>query len=226
MKKKSNIYLPDISVCKLNLLRGLEENEYIDKWPLHLKYSKTEYDRITYKLNFIIEFIASVYTIGLKCHPLIYKVCFACFPNRVTIALLCTFVPVKSKLQHPPRAYPKEFDLEGRNLTNVFFPGKGSLITTHRGWGIWSLASISCYESRWYWRGLIITGETAETNFDEFKGKNYGFVTDWLKTEALHKLCTVLLLKVINENRFLYNYETINQSSKENRNTNFNCTRS
>ena len=51
MKKKSNIYLPDISVCKLNLLRGLEENEYIDKWPLHLKYSKTEYDRLTYKLN-------------------------------------------------------------------------------------------------------------------------------------------------------------------------------
>ena len=126
----------------------------------------------------------------------------------------------------PPRTYPKEFDLEGRNLPNVFFPGKESLITTHRGWGIWSLASISCYESRWYWRGLIITGETAETNFDEFKGKNYGFVADWLKTEALPKLCTVLLLKVINENRFLYNYETINQSSKENRNTNFNCTRS
>ena len=26
----------------------------------------------------------------------------------------------------------------------------GNLITTHKGWGIWSLASMSCYESRWF----------------------------------------------------------------------------
>ena len=39
--KKSKIYLPDISVCKTSL-RGLEENEYIDKFKTHLKYSKTD----------------------------------------------------------------------------------------------------------------------------------------------------------------------------------------
>ena len=82
------MYLPDILVCKTNLLWGLEENEYIHKCPLHLKYSITEYyDRLTYKLNLTIEFIVCVFTIGLKCHHLIYKVCFACFSNRVTIAL-------------------------------------------------------------------------------------------------------------------------------------------
>ena len=37
-------------------------------------------------------------------------------------------------------------------------------------------------------RGLITT---AETNFDEFKGKDYVFVTDWLKTKGLHKLWLV-----------------------------------
>ena len=37
-----------------------------------------------------------------------------------------------------------------RSLTS--FPARegGNLITTHRGWGIWSLASISCYESHWF----------------------------------------------------------------------------
>ena len=34
--------------------------------------------------------------------------------------------------------------------------------------------------------------ETAETNFDEFKRKDCLFVADWLKTEDLHKLCSVL----------------------------------
>ena len=33
--------------------------------------------------------------------------------------------------------------------------------------------------------------ETAKTNFDEFKGKDYVFVADWLKTKGLHKLCSV-----------------------------------
>ena len=28
---------------------------------------------------------------------------------------------------------------------NSVFPGAGHLITTHRGWGIWSLATMSCY---------------------------------------------------------------------------------
>ena len=33
--------------------------------------------------------------------------------------------------------------------------------------------------------------ETSETNFEEFKGKYRVFVTDWLKTKGLHKLCSV-----------------------------------
>ena len=32
-----------------------------------------------------------------------------------------------------------------------------------------------------------------ETKFDEFKGKDYGFEADWLKTKGLHKHCSVLL---------------------------------
>ena len=38
--------------------------------------------------------------------------------------------------------------------------------------------------------------ERAETNFDEFKGKDCGFMADWLKSKGLHKLCSVLSLKV------------------------------
>ena len=33
--------------------------------------------------------------------------------------------------------------------------------------------------------------ETAETNFDEFKGKDCVFVADLLQTKGLHKLCSV-----------------------------------
>ena len=33
--------------------------------------------------------------------------------------------------------------------------------------------------------------ETAETNIDEFKGKDYVFVADLLKTKGLHKLCSI-----------------------------------
>ena len=33
--------------------------------------------------------------------------------------------------------------------------------------------------------------ETAETNFDEFKGKDCVFVGEWLKTKGVHKLCSV-----------------------------------
>ena len=52
------------------------------------KGNKTkEKDRLIYKLNLSIEFIASFYIIGLKCHHLTYKVCFARLSNRVTIAL-------------------------------------------------------------------------------------------------------------------------------------------
>ena len=36
--------------------------------------------------------------------------------------------------------------------------------------------------------------ETTETsNFDEFKGKDWVFVADWLETKGLHKLCAVFV---------------------------------
>ena len=57
-----------------------------------LKLNTTEYDRLKSKLNLIIEFIASVYTIGFKCHRLICKVGFACFSDRVTVVVeFCSF---------------------------------------------------------------------------------------------------------------------------------------
>ena len=47
----------------------------------------------------------------------------------------------------------------------------------------------------WCWSGNHFCrrkSETAETsNFDEFKGKDCVFVADWLKTNSLHKLCSV-----------------------------------
>ena len=63
-------------------------------------------------------------------------------------------VPVKSKLKHPPPGIPRAFDVfscpGGREFDEVSLPGVGHLITAHRGWGIWSLDSISYYESRWF----------------------------------------------------------------------------
>ena len=53
---------------------------------------------------------------------------------------------IEASTTPPPRAYPG-------HLTP--FPARegGNLITTHRGWRIWSLASISCCESRWFHLG-------------------------------------------------------------------------
>ena len=100
------------------------------------------------------------------------------------------YVPIKSKLKHRPpslRAYLghlASFPARERgNLMNLVFPRAGHLITTHRGWGIWSLASISCYESRWYHVG--------DTSLHAFKAKDTRFVADWLKSKGLHKLCSV-----------------------------------
>ena len=45
------------------------------------------------------------------------------------------YVSVKSKLKHPPRAYPGHLTSfparEGGNLMNLVFPGAGNLITTN-----------------------------------------------------------------------------------------------
>ena len=72
-----------------------------------------------------------------------------------------------------PRAYPE-------HLTPFPAQEGGHLITIHRGWVIRSLALILCYKS-----------EMAETNFNEFKGKDCVFMADWLKTKGQHKQCSV-----------------------------------
>ena len=64
------------------------------------------------------------------------------------------YVPVKSKLKHPPSpgpAYPGHLmsfpAREGGNLMNLVFPRAGHLITTHRD-GEFDRSLISCYELR------------------------------------------------------------------------------
>ena len=88
-------------------------------------------------------------------------------------------------LNMPPWAYPGHLTSfparEGGNLMNLVFPGAGHLITTHRGWGIWSLASIWYYESGWF---QIM----AETNLDAFIAKDTWLVAHWLTRKGLRKL--------------------------------------
>ena len=71
-----------------------------------------------------------------------------CLPQPVSRSCLSWCdgnVPVKSKLKHPPGHLTSIAAREGGNLMTLVFPRAGHLITTHRGWGIWSLASISYY---------------------------------------------------------------------------------
>ena len=55
-------------------------------------------------------------------------------------------IPIKSKFKYSPGHTPGiwRLFLPERERMNLVFPGAGHLITTHRKWGIWSLASISC----------------------------------------------------------------------------------
>ena len=50
-------------------------------------------------------------------------------PSETTLPGVVRYVSVKSKLQHPPRAYPGHLTsspvLEGGNLINLVFPGAG-----------------------------------------------------------------------------------------------------
>ena len=86
----------------------------------------------------------------------------------------------------PPRAFPRHF---------TPFPAQegGVLITTHRWWGIWPLATISWYELRWFPRRLINKSwrRRWRQTFDEFKGKYCVFVVDWLKTKGLQEHCSL-----------------------------------
>ena len=85
---------------------------------------------------------------------------------------------------------------------SLVFPGAGHLITTHRGWGIWSLASISCYvtliprpsrDKSWRRQALMHS-----------KRKITLFVADWLKSKA----CTsfALYLKVFKNHLYYFRH--------------------
>ena len=62
--------------------------------------------------------------------------------SLISLMSSISYVPVKSKLQHPP---PPPWAYPG-HLTPFLTREGGNLITTHRGWGFRSLASMSCYE--------------------------------------------------------------------------------
>ena len=75
---------------------------------------------------------------------------------------LCTSQIEASTFPPPPpphRAFDSFSCPGGGNLIILVFPGAGHLIITHRGWGIWSLASISCYLSTWVDKSFaLVTG--------------------------------------------------------------------
>ena len=75
---------------------------------------------------------------------------------------------------HPPRAYPGH--LTSFPAREEFYLWAGHLITTHRGWGIRSLASLRV--------ALIPRGVN---HGGEFKTKDIKFVADWLKGKGLQK---------------------------------------
>ena len=114
----------------------------------------------------------------------------------------------------PPRAYPG-------HLTPFPAQEGGVLITTHGWWGIWSLATISCYELRWFPRRLINKSwqRRWRQTFDEFKGKYCVFMAEWLKTKGLHKLCCTFegVLRTIYTCIYLwiYKFTIISELNKE-----------
>ena len=70
---------------------------------------------------------------------------FLCFTSLVSVTgayerlLRVSYVPVKSKLQHPPPVHTRAFDAfsypVGRECDEISLPGVGHLITTRSGWG-------------------------------------------------------------------------------------------
>ena len=79
-----------------------------------------------------------------------------CFPYMGCLwsAAITVMYQSNRSLNIPSRAYPGHLmsfpAREGGNLMSLVFPEAGHLITTHRGWGTWSLASISCYKLSWF----------------------------------------------------------------------------
>ena len=109
-------------------------------------------------------------------------------------------VPVKSKPKHrniAPPPPPSFAGREGGNFMKWVFPGVGHLITTHRGWGIWSQALISCYIAL-IPRGVI-------TSLDTFKAKDTWFLADWLKSKGLY-ISFALYLKVFKNHLYYLRY--------------------
>lgn len=77
----------------------------------------------------------------------------------------------------------------GGNWVVFVYSATGHLITTHKGWGIWSLDSISRHASCWF---LLVRGLVNHSGDKLWRFKDCGFEADLLKTKGLHKLCPAL----------------------------------
>ena len=97
-------------------------------------------------LEFGLGFAGSFYRWKRNFFPLFSMIIFT---HAVWVCFVVMYQSNRSFNILPPRAYPGHLTYfsarEGGNLMNLVFPGAGHLITTHRGWGIWLLASILCY---------------------------------------------------------------------------------
>ena len=78
----------------------------------------------------------------------------ACAYYEIGICMCMTLMYQSNRSLNIPPGIPRAFDVcscsRGREFDELSLPGDGHLITTHRGRGIGSLASISYYEPRWF----------------------------------------------------------------------------
>ena len=94
--------------------------------------------RLTKKKDTLLDRNVEVYQLKKRCRECL-KLCL-----MSSYWYLCTG-QIETSTFPPAHLTPIPVLGEG-NLIVLVFPGAGHLITTHRGWGIWSLASISCHQ--------------------------------------------------------------------------------
>ena len=96
--------------------------------------------------------------------------------------VLTAFVPIKSKLQHPPpRANPG-------HLTTSCARGVGNLTFTRVGWGKLNQKCQASSDFLFRAPKSLIAINTCLDEMEEFKGRDRTFVSDWLTRKGLQKL--------------------------------------
>ena len=103
--------------------------------------------------------------------------------NNIMITIVKCYVPIKSKLQHPPPPWASP-----GHLTTSCARGVGSLTFTWVGWG---KLNQKCQASSdflfWAPKSLIAINMCLD-EMEEFKGRDRTFVSDWLTRKGLQKL--------------------------------------